>query len=137
LRVLYITLGENMQFKLWLESFQEIYKICMEAAALLHCEKGGVCPFFAEMATKKLLENNISNFLVVEGWVKGKNERFWRQHTWIEVEGQKIDPTFTQFSHLGKANYINRVKRRYNPQEYLELVSKHPEEEKYKGDYIK
>ena len=116
---------------MWLEGFEQAKAIADKIANSLHCDQGGSCPLFAELATKEFVFNGIKNFVVVEGWVKARNESYWRQHTWIEMEGQKIDPTFAQFNHLGEIKYVTRVKKRYSPGEYLSLCAKHPEELEY------
>ncbi len=126
-----------MKFKIWLEGIEEAKLLANKIASHLHCEQGGSCPFFAEWATKVFLRNGIQDFVVVEGWVKAKNEQHWRQHTWIEMEGQKIDPTFIQFNNLGETNYVQRIKKRYFPKEYLELSAKYPDEFKQNINYIK
>lgn len=115
-----------MNFKLWLENYQDAQTISNEIANKLHCKKGGSCLAFAELATKELLKNNINNFVVVEGWIKARNEVFWRQHTWLEMEGQKIDPTFAQFDHLKEPKYVSKIKRKYHPNEYLIMCQKFP-----------
>ena len=120
-----------MDFKLWIEGYEQSKIIADKVAATLHCDQGGSCPLFAEEATKEFLKNGIQNFVVVEGWVKAKTESHWRQHTWIEIEGQKIDPTFIQFNHLGEIKYVTRVKKRYSPGEYMALCAKYPEEQKH------
>ena len=118
-----------MKFKIFLESNELAFKIAKEVADSLHCEIGGSCVAFAEHATKKFLENGIVNFLVVEGWVKYKSEPYWHQHTWLEIDGQKIDQTFIQFKFGSESiNYVNKVKKRYKPEEYLKLAEKYPEE---------
>jgi hypothetical protein len=42
------------------------------------------------------------------------------------MEGNKIDPTFSQFSHLNDVNYVGKIKKSYSPQEYLELSANYP-----------
>jgi hypothetical protein len=94
---------------------------------MLKCKKGGTCMAFASWFTKIALKKGITNFMVVEGWVKYKQEDNWRQHTWIEMNGEKIDPTFDQFIHYpDKPSYVKKVKKKYTPEEYLELDKKYP-----------
>lgn len=127
-----------MKFKLFLESFEQALQISKEVANSLHCEMGGSCIAFAHNATFKLLENGITNFIVVEGWVKDKNERIWRQHTWLEMDGQKIDPTFIQFNNKGlMVTYVSRVKKRYTPEEYIKLDDLYPDELEYRKRFLK
>ena len=126
-----------MNFKLWLEDINQAKLLANKVAAKLRCQMGGSCMYFAEWATKVFLKNGINDFLVVEGWVKAKNEQHWRQHTWIEIEGQKIDPTFIQFDALGNVNYVSKVKKKYTPQEYLALSAKYPDEWAQLPKYIK
>ena len=96
-------------------------------AKILQCKKVGTCMAFATWFTKVALKKGITNFIVVEGWVKYKQEDNWRQHTWIEMNGEKIDPTFDQFSHYSeKPSYVSKVKARYTPEEYLTLDKKYP-----------
>lgn len=122
-----------MNFKIFIESLELANQLAKKVSDRLQCNKGGSCTFFAEWATKVFLKNGITNFLVVEGWVKG-DEPFWRQHTWIEMEGQKIDPTLVQF---GNVKYVNKVKKKYTPEEYLNLSKKYPDEWKQLPRYLK
>ena len=130
-----------MMFKMFIESNELAFKLAKEVADSLHCEMGGSCIAFSEYATKKFLENGIINFLVIEGWVKYKIESIWHQHTWIEIDGQKIDPTFIQFissnKNIKNPNYINKVKKIYTPEEYLNMCKKYPEETEYIKRYLK
>jgi hypothetical protein len=94
---------------------------------ILQCKKGGTCMAFASWFTKVATKKGITNFTVVEGYVQYKKEKHWRQHTWIEMNGEKIDPTFDQFSHYSeKPSYVSKVKARYTPEEYLTLDKKYP-----------
>jgi hypothetical protein len=106
---------------------QKAKEIADNITKILQCKKGGTCMAFATWFTKNATKKGIKDFTVVEGYVQYKNEKHWRQHTWIEMNGEKIDPTFDQFSHYpDKPSYVSKVKARYTPEEYLALDKKYP-----------
>ena len=93
----------------------------------------GSCMIAAEYATKFLLNKNIKDFKIVEGWVslfqnQPKNE--WVSHTWIELKNGKIlDLTKKQFKQWGvnpEDVKYKKIKKKYSPEEYLELCNKYP-----------
>ena len=94
----------------------------------------GSCMYAAEYMSKKLLEKGISDFQIIEGYVKIKNVEGKFQHTWIETKDEKIDPTIKQFFPKnvdddyieGKVKYF--IKKKYTPKEYFELCKKYPED---------
>jgi len=115
---------ENQEDKSDLDKAKDVAN---NIAKILQCKKVGTCMAFATWFTKVALKKGITNFMVVEGWVKYEQEDNRRQHTWIEMNGEKIDPTFDQFSHyLEKPSYVSKVKARYTPEEYLTLDKKYP-----------
>lgn len=128
-----------MKFKLFLESFEQALQIAKKVAETIHCERGGSCMTFAHEFTEECLRNGITNFIVVEGWVKNLEYKTnWRQHTWIEMEGQKIDPTFIQFAkNKLSVTYVTRVKKRYTPEEYIKLDDLYPDEIEYRKRFLK
>ena len=90
----------------------------------LHCDVFGSCVHFAELFVEKLYEINpqyLDCIKVVEGYVDTPiGEGIPQQHTWIEFEdGEKIDPTFIQFTKYGHASYM-RKKKVYSGNEYYE-----------------
>jgi hypothetical protein len=112
----------------------------------------GSCMLAAELLTQQLLSKGIKDFQVVEGWVtmdqtdpqshpyqrvKGEKPRAQMEHTWIEYNGEKIDQTAQQFEWWGfdpsTIQYV-KIKKRYSPEEYLQLCGEFPipEEEKQK-----
>lgn len=112
------------------------HTIVSKIANRIECSRSGCCMFFAEWATRTLFKNKIKNFVVIEGWVKGEKENFWRQHTWIEHEGQRIDPTFIQFDGLN-VKHMRRIKRKLTPEEYLSLCSTYPTTPQQMKYYLK
>ena len=93
----------------------------------------GSCMIAAEYATNFLLSKNIKDFKVVEGWVslfpnQEKNE--WSSHTWIELKNGKIlDLTKKQWGIDPENIEYKKIKKRYNPEEYLGLCKKYPSNE--------
>jgi hypothetical protein len=122
-----------MNFRLWVESLEQIQSICQDVSKKMHCHLGGSCMTFAAIATKELLKSGLNDFKVIEGWVKHPQERFWRQHTWLDVHGVKIDPTFIQFNAIGNVKYVSKIKKAYTPEEYIELDKKYPSND---SDYL-
>lgn len=99
---------------------------------------GGSCMLAAELLTKKLLDQGISDFTIHEGYVKIKgwgNDKI--EHTWIELkDGSKIDETIRQFfpKDLSIEDILRRVtyiksKKQYTPTQYQKLCSDFPEED--------
>ena len=101
-------------------------QIVDKVSSQLHCDMGGSCPLFAELATEAFIKAGIKDFYVIEGWVKSNKEKFWRQHTWIEMGDRKIDPTFSQFGNLENVKYVSKIKARYTPEQYMELSKRFP-----------
>lgn len=93
----------------------------------------GSCMIAVEYAMNFLLNKNIKDFKVVEGWVSlfpNQEQNEWTTHTWIELKNGKIlDLTKKQFKNWGvnpENIQYKKIKRKYNPQEYLELCNKYP-----------
>lgn len=116
-------------FKGFLNESEDTSKILIDIAQNLaekmHCDIGGSCVHFAEEFTELVNSINptlLDEFDVVEGWVDAKmGEGIPQEHTWIELHtGEKIDPTFSQFSKWGWAHYSKRKPvGRYSGKEYL------------------
>ena len=90
----------------------------------MHCDVHGSCVHFAEEFTElvnSINPNLLDEFDVVEGYVDAKmGEGVPQEHTWIELHsGERIDPTFSQFSKWGWAHYSKKIARRYSGHEYL------------------
>lgn len=99
----------------------------------LHCNMSGACIPAAEEITRELLQRGITNFKVIEGWVKQPSGRYGpkTQHTWIEMEdGKLIDITFGQFE--PKSTYISKIYKIYSPQEY---AIPHPKDVEFRKRY--
>ena len=93
----------------------------------------GSCMAVAEFLTRSFLENGIHDFGVSAGYVQFSDSSFdGHQHTWIEINGKRIDPSKVQFSKWGfdyeAMVYMNRVKRKYTPEHYLILCDNFPED---------
>lgn len=89
-----------------------------EISEKIYCDKYGSCVHFAELFVERVNEENpklLFDFNVIEGYVFTTAGRF--EHTWIELEnGDKIDPTFEQFTGIIKK--ITK-KKSYTGYEYL------------------
>jgi hypothetical protein len=98
--------------------------IADEVASNLYCDRFGSCVHFAEIfveAVYKQDPNLLSQFDVIEGYVDTEiGEGIPQQHTWIELKnGDKIDPTFVQFTKYDKnAVYLKKKQRRYTGEQY-------------------
>lgn len=124
-----------MQFKNWLiikesNEYNAAINIAKDAISHINCNSLGVCMLATELITKKLVENGINNFTIIEGYVKGKQWHSKDAHTWIEldnIEKEIIDPTLKQFNQIGGGPFkrIGPYKR-YTPQQYIELCKKYP-----------
>ena len=95
------------------------------------CSKLRNCMEAAEIVMKNLLLKAIKDFYIVEGWINfNNNEETETTHTWIELSnGDIIDPTKEQFKTWGyDPNEIiySRIKKKYTPQEYMELAKRYP-----------
>lgn len=93
------------------------------------------CMLAAELITIKLLQQGIQNFIIHEGFIKIKgNDTGKMQHTWIEMNGLKIDETIKQFfpkdvDDTYIKNQTSYIKyKKYSPEEYLTLCQKYPVE---------
>lgn len=92
----------------------------------MHCDMFGSCIHFAEEfvdAVAKTNSNLLADFFVVEGYVDTTiGDGIPQQHTWIELGGgDKIDPTFEQFSKFdSNAVYVRKIKHRYTGLQYYE-----------------
>jgi hypothetical protein len=112
---------------------EDIYNLSAEKFHLNNC---WVCMYVAEFAAKCLLEQWITNFKVIEGYVITKESRRqednWidirHQHTWVELtDWTKIDPSVVQFDEFDWIEVIdwkeNRsVKSIYTPEERLKVM---------------
>jgi hypothetical protein len=91
----------------------------------LHCDRYGSCVHFAELFVELVNEEYphlLNCFDVIEGYVDWSHgEEIPQQHTWIKLRnGEKIDPTFLQFTKYGNASYRKKNEKTYTGKEYLE-----------------
>jgi hypothetical protein len=107
------------------ESFNDnlLKELGNELAETMHCDRFGACVHFAEEFVLKVNEVNtdlLSTFFVIEGYVNWSNgDGKPQQHTWIELEsGEKIDPTYIQFTKYGRASYRTQIKSKFTGLEY-------------------
>ena len=90
------------------------------------------CMYAAEILTKKLLDQDFKDFVVIEGYIKIKNVDGRFQHTWIQTKTGRIDPTIKQFflkddsEEYIKSKVQYTIKTKYSPEEYLKLCKEHP-----------
>jgi hypothetical protein len=90
-------------------------KIADNVSNKLHCDKFGSCVHFAEEFVLEVYGINpelLLGFFVIEGYVDWQHgDDIPQQHTWIElINGEKIDPTFEQFTKHGWANFSKKKK---------------------------
>jgi hypothetical protein len=102
-----------------------LYNIAFELADTLHCDRVGSCVHFAELFVLEVgrrAPELLDTFYVIEGWVDWQQgDGVPQQHTWIELEGgEKLDPTFEQFTKWGWARYSSKRARRFSGREYYE-----------------
>lgn len=116
----------------------DIEKIANDISKKLHCDRFGSCIHFAEMLVEKLKKEILSNkvtFKVIEGWVnEPAADPPEMAHTWIELKGKKIDPTFSQFSN--KATYSSKI-HEYEAKEYIKLVNSNNSYKKARKRFLK
>jgi hypothetical protein len=119
------------------ESFEEpmtlLKNISNDISMEVNIERSGSCMLFAELFNRYVIENHpelIESYKIVEGYVSPEKYPYIKYtHTWVELNnGDKIDPTFKQFSVNGKHFYKKRIKNKYTPFEYENLCLKHPED---------
>jgi hypothetical protein len=107
------------------------------------CSRGS-CMAASELITKKLLQRNIKDFYIVEGWLDIVGVEGETPHTWIELSnGEKLDPSLKQFEIWGLTRNdltYSRIKKKYTPEEYLSKCEECPVDiSKYinkKAEYI-
>lgn len=78
-------------------------EIAKKLADSLHCDRFGSCVHFAELFVLELEKHDpelLDVVEVIEGYVIVGDEKL--EHTWIEVFGEKIDPTIVQFPSVKK-----------------------------------
>lgn len=104
-------------------NFEEVVNT---VASKLHCNKFGSCIHFVEMVVEKLakeIKNNKIDFIVYEGYVADiAADPPLMQHTWIEKDGKKYDPTFAQFTR--GSQYSDKNKKKFTAKQYLDVVEK-------------
>jgi hypothetical protein len=98
-------------------------KIANDVSNKLYCDKFGSCVHFAEefvLEVYKVNPNLLEGFSVVEGYVDWEfGDDIPQQHTWIELSnGEKIDPTFEQFTKYGWADYSQKRSTKFNGLDY-------------------
>ncbi len=96
-------------------------KKAVDIANILRCDIHGSCVHFTEVYLDSIVEDGnmycLNYITVVEGWVDCElGEGIPQAHTWIEIMGEKIDPTFIQFGH--DAEYSNERSTFYNGLDY-------------------
>jgi hypothetical protein len=97
--------------------------IAEELSQKLHCDRFGACVHFAEEFVLKVHQINpelLNQFFVIEGFVNWSHgDGIPQQHTWIELtNGEKIDPTYIQFTKYGTASYSRKIKNKFTGLEY-------------------
>jgi hypothetical protein len=103
-------------------NYEILMQIANELADRMYCNEHGSCVHFAEEFVLKVNEVNpdlLNDFYVVEGYVDWEQDEKPQEHTWISLKnGEKIDPTFQQFTDYGKADYRKRIRKKYSALEY-------------------
>lgn len=110
-------------------SLDLLKKIAANISDRIYCDKFGSCVHFAELfvlEVNKIDSNLLSLFFVIEGYVEWQHgDDIPQEHTWVElINGEKIDPTFEQFTKYGWAIYSNKISSRINGLEYYEETTK-------------
>lgn len=105
--------------------YNKLKKLAKELSDRMYCDRFGSCVHFAEEFVDLVYKTNkdlLDCFDVIEGYVDTPiGYGIPQQHTWIELKnGEKIDPTFIQFTKYGKAFYFKDIKKRYSGREYYE-----------------
>lgn len=105
------------------DSLNILKNIAQNLSEKMYCDKFGSCVHFAEEFVNLIHETNpdlLNLFYVIEGYVDSTTgDGIPQQHTWIELKnGEKIDPTFEQFTKYGTASYLTKKQKRYSGQEY-------------------
>lgn len=98
-------------------------QIATELSDTMRCDRDGSCVHFAEEFVLKVNKENpvlLNTFYVIEGYVNWSlGEGKLQKHTWIELEsGEKIDPTYVQFTKYGRASYSRKVETKFTGLEY-------------------
>ncbi len=97
--------------------------IANELSEKMHCDRFGSCVHFAEELVLKIHDINpnlLNDFYVVEGYVDWSHgDGVPQQHTWIELlDGERLDPTYVQFSKYGSVSYLPSIKNKFTGLEY-------------------
>lgn len=115
------------------KTLKEIYeKLNLELPKNFNPYSIDSCMYAAELLTKKLIDQGIKDFKIIEGFIKIKGVEGKFMHTWIETSEGKVDPTIKQFFPKdvddeyikSKVQYL--VKKRYTSEEYQNLCQKYP-----------
>ena len=86
----------------------------------------GSCMLAAEILTEKLLNQNIKEFTIIEGYITFETVEWNDTHTWIEMfDGKIIDPTKNQWG-IKDIIYLSEGRRKYSPEQYLSLCQQFP-----------
>ena len=97
---------------------EKYLQIAAKVARKICCRKSGSCRYAAKDITKALLDKGLSDFQVVEGYVRQPSGECGprNQHVWILLgDGTKIDPTKIQFE---KGTTYAGIKKKYSPAAY-------------------
>lgn len=92
----------------------------------LNSNTKGSCTAFAELSADHIVHHKLSNFEIIEGYVTFDDFNNTFQHTWVTYKLQIIDPTLVQFSGCDLNDVQYKVKKKYTPEQYIELSKKHP-----------
>jgi hypothetical protein len=108
-----------------LDKFGILKNIADIVSDKLYCDKFGSCVHFAEEFVLEVHKNNpelLTEFFVIEGYVNWEyGDDVPQQHTWIELlNGEKIDPTFKQFTKYGWANISKKRSERFSGLNYYD-----------------
>jgi hypothetical protein len=98
---------------------EKYLQIAAKVARKIWCHKSGSCRYAAKDITKALLDKGLSDFQVVEGYVRQPSGECGprNQHVWILLgDGTKMDPTKIQFE---KGTTYAGIKKKYSPAAYL------------------
>lgn len=95
--------------------------LAKEASLGLKCDITGICTYGAELIAKKFIENNFSDFIVVEGYIKVPGWTGRTSHSWVILSDNTIiDPAFEQFPKGTKR--LDSIFKKYTSKEYMRII---------------